>query len=239
MLETVATIITRLSKTIREMYADENAAEHASKAWSEGFNLSGAVGRALCYLNKHSLLSNDTVAMRKQKDQTIRNISAVQTEAQFLEGRILILKTTKENQKQYIDAMNSIFAAQKMAVPIDICNLGPSESVLLQQGADLTGGTYLFLKHPTIPLLPHLIWTFLAPVKLRGSKLMMSKQAIVSSMNADCNNSQVVDYRPSCFCHRRLIEVGYVCSTCMSVFCSFTPVCRTCMTTFKIKTGKN
>ncbi|XP_038619786.1 general transcription factor IIH subunit 3 isoform X3 [Tachyglossus aculeatus] len=43
-----------------------------------------------------------------------------------------------------------------------------------------------------------------------------------------------VDYRAACFCHRNLIEIGYVCSVCLSIFCNFSPICTTCETAFKI-----
>ncbi|XP_073169501.1 general transcription factor IIH subunit 3 isoform X2 [Lepidochelys kempii] len=43
-----------------------------------------------------------------------------------------------------------------------------------------------------------------------------------------------VDYRAACFCHRNLIEIGYVCSVCLSIFCNFSPICSTCETAFKI-----
>ncbi|TKC33424.1 hypothetical protein EI555_007520, partial [Monodon monoceros] len=44
----------------------------------------------------------------------------------------------------------------------------------------------------------------------------------------------LVDYRAACFCHRNLIEIGYICSVCLSVFCNFSPICTTCKTAFKI-----
>nr|XP_046243481.1 general transcription factor IIH subunit 3 isoform X2 [Scatophagus argus] len=44
-----------------------------------------------------------------------------------------------------------------------------------------------------------------------------------------------VDYRAACFCHRNLIEIGYVCSVCLSIFCNFSPICTTCETAFKIQ----
>lgn len=37
-----------------------------------------------------------------------------------------------------------------------------------------------------------------------------------------------VDYRAACFCHRKLVEIGYVCSVCLSIFCQFNPICSTC-----------
>jgi len=43
-----------------------------------------------------------------------------------------------------------------------------------------------------------------------------------------------VDFRAACFCHRKLVDIGYVCSVCLSVFCSFTPICSTCNSNFQI-----
>ncbi len=37
-----------------------------------------------------------------------------------------------------------------------------------------------------------------------------------------------IDMRGACFCHRRSIDVGFVCSVCLSVFCEFKPICGTC-----------
>jgi hypothetical protein len=42
-----------------------------------------------------------------------------------------------------------------------------------------------------------------------------------------------VDYRAACFCHQKLISYGYICSVCLSVFCSFTPICSTCECNFE------
>ncbi|KAG8038513.1 hypothetical protein G9C98_006209 [Cotesia typhae] len=42
-----------------------------------------------------------------------------------------------------------------------------------------------------------------------------------------------VDYRAACFCHHELIDIGYVCSICLSIFCKFSPICTTCHTLFK------
>ena len=52
-----------------------------------------------------------------------------------------------------------------------------------------------------------------------------------------------VDFRAACFCHRQLIDIGFVCSVCLSVFCSFTPICTTCDCNFEfdlniLKIGK-
>ncbi|CAK6439954.1 unnamed protein product [Pipistrellus nathusii] len=114
--------------------------------------------------------------------------------------------------------MNVIFAAQKQNILIDACVLD-SDSGLLQQACDITGG--LYLKVPQMAsLLQYLLWLFL-PDQDQRSQLTLPPPIHV-------------DYRAACFCHRNLIEIGYVCSVCLSIFCNFSPICTTCETAFKI-----
>lgn len=44
-----------------------------------------------------------------------------------------------------------------------------------------------------------------------------------------------VDFRASCFCHRRPIDQGFVCSVCLSVYCERLPECTTCGTSFAVR----
>ncbi|XP_073532280.1 general transcription factor IIH subunit 3 isoform X1 [Phyllobates terribilis] len=84
---------------------------------------------------------------------------------------------------------------------------------------DITGG--LYLKIPQVnSLLQYLLWVFL-PDPDQRSQLNLPPPVHV-------------DYRAACFCHRNLIEIGYVCSVCLSIFCNFSPICTTCETAFKI-----
>ncbi|KAB5596020.1 General transcription factor IIH subunit 3 [Ceratobasidium theobromae] len=47
-----------------------------------------------------------------------------------------------------------------------------------------------------------------------------------------------VDFRASCFCHKDVVDVGYVCSVCLSIFCKPVVVCATCKTKFPIASYK-
>ncbi|NWU97711.1 TF2H3 factor, partial [Upupa epops] len=137
---------------------------------------------------------------------------------QELKSRILVIKAADDSAFQYMNFMNMIFAAQKQSVLIDACVLD-SDSGLLQQACDITGGIYL--KVPHMPsLLQYLLWVFL-PDQEQRSQLVLPPPVHV-------------DYRAACFCHRNLIEIGYVCSVCLSIFCNFSPICSTCETAFKI-----
>uniref|UniRef100_A0A8B9BU76 General transcription factor IIH subunit 3 n=1 Tax=Anser brachyrhynchus TaxID=132585 RepID=A0A8B9BU76_9AVES len=131
---------------------------------------------------------------------------------------VKVIKAAEDSALQYMNFMNVIFAAQKQSILIDACVLD-SDSGLLQQACDITGGIYL--KVPHMPsLLQYLLWVFL-PDQEQRSQLVLPPPIHV-------------DYRAACFCHRNLIEIGYVCSVCLSIFCNFSPICSTCETAFKI-----
>lgn len=134
-----------------------------------------------------------------------------------LSSRILILTGSDECASQYMTYMNVFFTAQKQGVTLDVCALGNAQS-LLQQGCDITGGQYL--SPPQLDgILQYLLWVFL-PDQYTRDKLVLPPDS-------------KVDYRAACFCHRELIDIGYVCSVCLSIFCKITPICGTCQTVFK------
>ena len=70
-----------------------------------------ALTQALCYINR---LTRDTAAGEKNS------------------FRILIIQTTNDTSKQYMNFMNAVFTSEKINVPIDGCILN-SDSSLLQQ----------------------------------------------------------------------------------------------------------
>uniref|UniRef100_A0A668AA29 General transcription factor IIH subunit 3 n=1 Tax=Myripristis murdjan TaxID=586833 RepID=A0A668AA29_9TELE len=138
---------------------------------------------------------------------------------QEMKSRILVIKAADDCALQYMNFMNVIFAAQKQNILIDACVLD-SDSGLLQQACDITGGLYLKIPQK-VALAQYLLWVFL-PDSDQRSQLVLPPPAHV-------------DYRAACFCHRNLIEIGYVCSVCLSIFCNFSPICTTCETAFKIQ----
>ncbi|XP_014612322.1 PREDICTED: general transcription factor IIH subunit 3 [Polistes canadensis] len=133
-------------------------------------------------------------------------------------SRILVITASNDSTMQYMNYMNIFFTAQKMGVILDVCSLD-QELTLLQQGCDITGGNYL--KVPQLNgLLQYLLWVFLPDSSVR-SKLVLPPPV-------------EVDYRAACFCHQELVDIGYVCSVCLSIFCKFSPICTTCHTVFKM-----
>lgn len=128
--------------------------------------------------------------------------------------------------------MNVFFTAQKQGVVIDVCTLDQHLS-LLQQGCDITGG--LYLKVPQLQgLLQYLLVTMLQ--NLHTHKIF-DINYLINDLILIINNCCFqwvflpeppireklvlpppvkVDYRAACFCHRELIDIGFVCSVCLS-----------------------
>jgi transcription initiation factor TFIIH subunit 3 len=138
-------------------------------------------------------------------------------------SRILILSASPDNSAQYIPTMNAIFAAQRLSIPIDVLTLA-SSSTFLQQAADATGGIHLARTTPAshAGLLQTLMLAFLPDPTAR--------QNLIVPAQASGANGGGVDFRAACFCHRRIVDVGFVCSICLSIFCEPVPdgTCLTC-----------
>ncbi|KAJ1733465.1 RNA polymerase II transcription factor B subunit 4 [Coemansia biformis] len=139
--------------------------------------------------------------------------------------RILVLSAGSDSAREYISLMNSIFAAEKMSVLVDVCKVVAQDSVFLQQAAEITGGNYVRVDTPANEsLLQTLMFTCLADHYTRGI------------LNAPSN--ELIDFRATCFCHRRVVDIGFVCSVCLSIFCQMAPVCSTCQTKFTFKVAR-
>ncbi|KAH9450626.1 hypothetical protein MJO28_009948 [Puccinia striiformis f. sp. tritici] len=140
-----------------------------------------------------------------------------------LSARILILSVSSDAPGQYIPMMNCIFSAQKAAIPIDVCKISNENAVFLQQAAHLTEGIYYKVEKPKA------ILQYLTMIFLPG---------LIARKVLNLPRHEEVDFRAACFCHREIIDIGYVCSVCLSIFCTPTPVCSTCRTKFPMSTLK-
>ncbi|OCB89375.1 Tfb4-domain-containing protein [Sanghuangporus baumii] len=136
------------------------------------------------------------------------------------EPRIVILSVSPDLSTSYIPLMNSIFSAQKLKVAIDVCKIYGPDAVFLQQAAHLTGGSYIYLERRDA-FLQHLLMTFLPTPSMRKLIAVPTQDRI--------------DFRAACFCHKTIVDIGFVCSVCLSIFCHPVPVCSTCRTKFPIK----
>ncbi|KAL0018611.1 hypothetical protein WJX77_010552 [Trebouxia sp. C0004] len=131
--------------------------------------------------------------------------------------RILCINGSPDLPAQYIATMNAIFSAQRHGVVIETCMVGTSDSAFLQQAAHITEGLYLRPRR-TGALLQYLLTVFSADTYTRSFMQMPKLTG--------------VDFRASCFCHKKTIDMGYVCSVCLSIFCQKLSECSTCGTAF-------
>jgi transcription initiation factor TFIIH subunit 3 len=161
--------------------------------------IGGALSLALSFIAKttlrHSPTSTHADAMLALADSETTNIQRL-----TLTSRILIISVSGDLASQYIPVMNSVFAAQRRRIPIDILKLA-GDTVLLQQASDATGGIYMKPEKPE-GLLQYLMMGFLPDATARRSLVMPSAGG--------------VDFRAACFCHRKVVDIGYVCSVCLS-----------------------
>ncbi|KAG5519420.1 hypothetical protein PMAC_002047 [Pneumocystis sp. 'macacae'] len=123
-------------------------------------------------------------------------------------ARILIISVSSDITFQYVPIMNCIFGAQK--------KIG-GDTIFLQQASDATKGIYLHLDKPK-SLLQYLLMIFLPDQRVR------QHLALPLQLN--------VDFRAACFCHKKILDIGFVCSVCLSIFCVIYPKCLTCDTIF-------
>ncbi|EME78718.1 uncharacterized protein MYCFIDRAFT_124295, partial [Pseudocercospora fijiensis CIRAD86] len=189
--------------------------------------MAGALTRALAYISKQSQTLPSGAASSQQFNYSDPNSVAGGNEASSgtsqgnnmlgLTSRILILSVSGDLADQYIPIMNSIFACQRLSIPIDILKLA-GDTVFLQQAADATGGIYMALDHRTrAGFLQYLMFAYLPDEAAR-------KHLIVPG------EGEGVDFRAACFCHRRVVDIGFVCSICLSIFCEplHDSTCLTC-----------
>ncbi|GAA5827802.1 hypothetical protein JCM11251_007680 [Rhodosporidiobolus azoricus] len=203
---------------------DERLAEGVKHMMAEmpeeadgGVNLVGALSMALCHVNRLSTSADVSFA------STSTTTAQTATSSRRAKPRIVILSVTPDASSQYVPIMNCIFTAQKSNIQIDVVKIYGSDAVFLQQACHLTSGSYYRLERRA-GLLQYLLMGFLpSPAAAR---------------NLNLPSQQAVDLRAACFCHRKIVDIGYVCSVCLSIFCSPLPVCFTCRTKFPMSTLK-
>ncbi|TKY85215.1 hypothetical protein EX895_006295 [Sporisorium graminicola] len=219
--------------------ADNEAIKHATLARSVNVGIVSALSQALCHLNRLGLSdatdaanAGNGIAATAQTRAGGGNSSAgagggagAGSLGSF-KSRILILSVTQDASTQYIPMMNCIFAAQKKGVTIDVCKLFGSDTVFLQQASYLTSGTYFRLADDhekggndmRSNLVQTLLTTYLPSRSMRGAMNLPTLEEI--------------DFRAACFCHRKIVDIGYICSVCLSLFCQPRPFCLTCRSKF-------
>ncbi|KAA8652504.1 hypothetical protein EYZ11_007681 [Aspergillus tanneri] len=178
--------------------------------------MAGALTLALSHINRRSIAwaevhgADTSVTDATQTTSSGRSGGSgsggrAVTGSEGLQSRVLIISVSgsADSAHQYIPMMNGIFACQRLHIPIDVCKLS-GDAVFLQQASDATRGVYMSLSEPR-GLLQYLMMAFLPDQR--------SRRHLVLPSRVD------VDFRAACFCHRRVVDIGFVCSICLSIFC--------------------
>ncbi|WPH04451.1 transcription factor Tfb4 [Acrodontium crateriforme] len=177
--------------------------------------MAGALTRALAYISKQTAAHpgatanshfnySDPSSIAGGNDLSANNGSGSATLG--LTTRILIVSVSGDLADKYIEIMNSIFACQRLGISIDVLKLA-GDTVFLQQAADTTGGIYMSLDaNSRAGFLQYLMFAYLPDQTARNHLIVPGEQ-------------EGVDFRAACFCHKRVIDIGYVCSICLSIFC--------------------
>ncbi|KAG8822124.1 RNA polymerase II transcription factor B subunit 4 [Serendipita sp. 399] len=147
----------------------------------------GALTKSLCYISRLLNTSSDA--------------STSSSNSSNINPRLLIISVSPDVSASYVPIMNSIFCAQKLKIIVDVCNLYGSDTVFLQQAAYLTGGSYISIQKRD-GLLQYLMTSFLSPVSVRRLVAVPTEDKI--------------DLRAACFCHKKIVDIGFVCSICLS-----------------------
>jgi transcription initiation factor TFIIH subunit 3 len=204
--------------------------------------IAGALTLALSHINRESItyaetLMGTTSTTTGDPMQSNAVSSTNESSTTSLQSRILLISASPSTDlaHQYIPIMNAIFACQRLAIPIDILQLplpvslsnttssttngsdnSPNSTVFLQQAADATHGIFIPARLPTIKtttstastaFLTYLLLALLPSPGTRTAHLILPTRIDV-------------DFRAACFCHRNVVSTGFVCSICLSIFCS-------------------
>lgn len=133
--------------------------------------------------------------------------------------RILVLAAAAHASAgdAYVPVMNAVFAAQRLGVAIDVALLAGASAGVLAPAPHLTHGV-LHTPRDRTALVAHLVSVF-APSATARARLALPR-------------ATAVDLGASCFCHATRVDVGHVCSVCLSIWCEPVPACATCGSEF-------
>ncbi|KAL6248242.1 RNA polymerase II transcription factor B subunit 4 [Rhinocladiella similis] len=252
--------------------------------------IAGALTLALSHINRESISHAESL-IGSSTANTNTNTSGLDPSTAepggsgttSLQSRILLISASPSTDlaHQYIPIMNSIFACQRLSIPIDILQLplpgnssnttshststsasasslaqhqtqtqthkqkeqdqqtttmtttttSSDSTVFLQQAADATHGIFIPVELPTS--------ASVSPSNSSFNKTLSSSQSasasqafltylLLSFLPSPTTRSRHlilptridVDFRAACFCHRNVVSVGFVCSICLSIFCS-------------------
>ncbi|KAL9607866.1 MAG: hypothetical protein Q9204_009282, partial [Flavoplaca sp. TL-2023a] len=128
----------------------------STAAQTPSIALSGALTLALTHHNRLHTLQSKTPSTSSTSTST----HPTNPPSSPLRTRILLISLTGSLSSQYIPLTNTIFACQRLQIPISVAKLS-GDAAFLEQACDSTRGTYLNIKHPK-GMLQYLMMAFLS-----------------------------------------------------------------------------
>ena len=119
-----------------------------------------------------------------------------------LASEILIINQCSLSSARYIPFLNAAFEAQHSRILINAMDLAAMPNTLLRQAASITSGTFVSFKFLN-EILP---FAFSYSIGDSGRLRPLFNPTLQHD----------VDFRGACFCHGKSIDIGFVCSVCLS-----------------------
>lgn len=238
-----AQIESSIVRSLRELMTSTTESDLATTTTQ----ISGALTLALHHINKTSMQLTDADGQQASADAAkgaaANPAAALIPSSSLLRGlhaRILVVSVSDSSPSQYIPTMNAVFAASHAGIPIDILSLHGA-ATFLQQASYITRGTFLEATSPQ-GLLTYLMFGFASSIDTRHTVTTTTTGAGQAGTRGAVDGSATgmeqlvspstanVDFRAACFCHRKVIDTGFVCSICLSIFCEVpeNAECYTC-----------
>lgn len=200
--------------------------------------ISGALTLALSHINKTAIALGDTTST-----PTPSSTSG------GLHARVLILSVSDSSPAQYIPTMNAVFAAAHARIAIDTLALRGSATFLEQASFITRGTFIRAAEpRGLLQYLMFGFGSGSAPssssdgaaaaaasagkgVTSNAKKVAAAKATTTTTKRGELGpgasvaellvtpSAETVDFRAACFCHRRVVDTGFVCSVCLSIFC--------------------
>uniref|UniRef100_A0AC34QQJ2 General transcription factor IIH subunit 3 n=1 Tax=Panagrolaimus sp. JU765 TaxID=591449 RepID=A0AC34QQJ2_9BILA len=135
-----------------------------------------------------------------------------------MSSKTIVINFSKDLSEQTTELMTLFFTYQTFHEKIDVLDLSGKINPTLQQGCDITGGRYFPLdKYP------------------RSLLGCIARNFSISDVNLSLFPSiseSEIDYRFPCRCHNKLVDLGYICASCLSVHCRPAVKCCGCGANF-------
>ena len=209
-------------------WARDGGAESGEAETATAASVAAGMGAALCWVNKQvRKRSAATTAPTQGGDLAANHHHHHHHQGAAPRARIVIITATRILPQHAVPALNAAFAAQKAHVAIDVLDCTPERNAELVQVAYLTQGLYVRPSEADVADASGLAGVLLAHFVADAH----TRRVLVAPP------PPAVDLRAVCFAHdAELLSEGFVCSVCLSVFCTEPSdrVCPTCKSRIQV-----